>query len=353
MKFRQILTLASFVVPALMVGASHAAEPGLYVGAGVGQTNVDQDASDFGYTGSPDFRIDDDDIGWKAFLGYNFVPWLGVEGGYVDFGSVSQSLNANAVDADITGWNTYLVGSLPVGSVDIFAKVGGINLRTELDSNNFGSSSDNDLKLAYGVGLAYNIGHWGLRVEAEGIDDNDIDDFYFVSAGVTYRFGDDEPAPAPVVAAAPAACADSDGDGVCDTEDQCPNTPRGEHVGAMGCNCDYTLALEFAFDSAELTAGDKAKLDDIVGVLTNPKVNYIGGSIDGYTDSVGTETYNLGLSKRRAASVANYLESKGVNLGGRFSINGYGESNPVASNETSEGRAQNRRVVVSRTDCKK
>jgi hypothetical protein len=318
MKLRQILTVASFVLPALVVGASHAAEPGLYIGASGGQTTVDQDASDFDYQGPTDFKVDDDDMGWKAYLGYNFVPWLGVEGGYVDFGSVSQSFNGNDVDVDLTGWDTFLVGSLPLGSFDMFAKVGAINLRTEMDSNNFGSSSQNDMKLAYGVGVAYNIGHWGLRVEAEGFDNNDVDDFYFLSAGVTYRFGGEEPAPAPVAAPAPAACADTDRDGVCDTEDQCPNTPAGERVGSMGCNCDYTLALEFAFDSAELTANDRAKLDEIVGVLTNPKVNYIGGSIDGYTDSVGSDAYNLGLSKRRATSVANYLTSKGVNLGSRF-----------------------------------
>ena len=78
----------------------------------------------------------------------------------------------------------------------------------------------------------------------------------------------------------------------------------------------------------------------------------IGGTISGYTDSVGTDAYIMGLSKRRADAVANYLQSQGVQLAGRFTVNGYGESNPVASNDTAEGRAQNRRVVVSRTDCK-
>lgn len=352
MKLRQTLALASFLAPALLIGAAQAAEPGLYVGGSVGQTNVDTDASDFDYQGSPDFKIDDDDIGWKAYLGYNFFPWLGVEGGYVDFGSVSQEANGVKADVDLSGWDTFLVGSVPIGAVDIFAKVGGINLRTELDTNGFGDSSNNDIKLAYGVGVAYNIGHWAMRLEAEGFDNNDVDDFYFISAGVTYRFGDD--APAPVVAApAPAACADADNDGVCDTQDQCPSTPSGTHVGSMGCSCDYSLPLEFAFDSAELTSNDMAQLDEIVGVLTNPKVSYIGGTIDGYTDIIGNDTYNLGLSKRRAASVASYLESKGVDLSGRFSVNGYGESNPVASNDTEEGRAQNRRVVISRTDCKK
>ncbi len=77
------------------------------------------------------------------------------------------------------------------------------------------SGSESDTQLAYGVGAAYNFGagHWGLRVEAEGFDDNEVDDFYFLSAGITYRFFSDKVAPAPVaaapIAAAPAKCSDS------------------------------------------------------------------------------------------------------------------------------------------------
>ena len=120
----------------------------------------------------------------------------------------------------------------------------------------------------------------------------------------------------------------------------------------MGCNCHYSLNLEFAFDSAELSINDMVQLDALVPILKNPKISFIGGKIDGYTDSTGSDSYNMGLSKRRADSVYKYLESKGVNLGSRFTTQGYGEADPVASNDTEEGRAQNRRVVLRRTDCK-
>ena len=93
------------------------------------------------------------------------------------------------------------------------------------------------------------------------------------------------------------------------------------------------------------------ELDALVPVLTNPKVSFIGGKIDGYTDEIGTEAYNLDLSKRRAQAVFNYLESKGVDMAGRFTTHGYGQSDPIASNDTEEGRAKNRRVVLHRTDC--
>ena len=122
-------------------------------------------------------------------------------------------------------------------------------------------------------------------------------------------------------------------------------------MGPGGCDCDYNLALEFAFNSATLSAGDKAKIDAIIPVLKNPKVAFIAGEVDGYTDSTGDDKYNLDLSKRRAQSVADYVKSQGVDLGNRFVLNGYGEAHPVASNDTAEGRALNRRVVLRRTDC--
>lgn len=355
MSFSKTLLLAGLLVPALVAGTAHAAEPGFYIGASGGQTQVDQNANEFGYNGPFNIKLDDDDTGWKAYVGYNFFPWLGVEGGYVDFGNVSKTVFTDQVDVDLSGWETFVVGTLPVGPVDLFIKAGAIDLRSELSVSNQGSDNSNDTQFAYGAGVAYNYGNWALRLEAEGYDDNEIYDFYFLSGGITYRFDFDKPAPvaAAPVAAAPAACADSDGDGVCDTDDLCPGTPPGTRVESMGCNCDYSLNLEFAFDSAVLTPGDMAQLDEIIPVLTNPKTGFIRGVIEGHTDSIGSVDYNLGLSQRRAQSVADYLQSKGVELAGRFAIEGFGKANPIASNDTEAGRAQNRRVVVRRTDCDK
>jgi OmpA-OmpF porin, OOP family len=72
--------------------------------------------------------------------------------------------------------------------------------------------------------------------------------------------------------------------------------------------------------------------------------------VAGHTDSIGTEEYNQGLSERRAESVRAYLESKGISAT-RLTARGYGELQPIASNDTEEGRAQNRRsemIVLSR-----
>ena len=142
--------------------------------------------------------------------------------------------------------------------------------------------------------------------------------------------------------------ADAVGVGVVDGSDQCPDTPKGERVGSQGCSCDVTRQLQFKTNSAELTDADKAALDEVAANLT--KLKFISGTVVGHTDSTGSDAYNQGLSERRAAAAAAYLETKGIGAG-RLKVSGAGESQPIADNKTAEGRAQNRRVVLKRTDC--
>jgi OmpA-OmpF porin, OOP family len=172
---------------------------------------------------------------------------------------------------------------------------------------------------------------------------------------VAYRFGDTEEAvpvaaaaPVAVAAAEPAKCGDEDGDGVCDADDKCPGTPAGDRVGPFGCSCDVTIRTHFAFDSAELTAEDKAQLDAAAVRLKD--LQFVEGTATGHTDNVGTAEYNQKLSERRAQAVVDYLASKGV-YQGRIKAIGMGLTKPIADNATEEGRAQNRRVTIRRTDC--
>ena len=155
---------------------------------------------------------------------------------------------------------------------------------------------------------------------------------------------------APAVVAKPLAPLDSDGDGVIDPNDMCPDTPRGTRVGPQGCPCDLTLKLNFAFDSSALTDSDKAQLDAAVAELK--RLNWTSGVIEGHTDSIGSDAYNQKLSERRAATVREYLIAQGI-AESRMAPTGFGESQPVADNKTAEGRAENRRVVLRRTDCDK
>lgn len=148
--------------------------------------------------------------------------------------------------------------------------------------------------------------------------------------------------------------ADSDGDGVVDGVDQCPNTLPGLKVNAVGCvdtgqeQSVVLLGVTFDFNSDRLTANARDLLVRTADALKGQPDLEV--ELAGHTDSVGSEEYNRELSQRRAESVRNYLIDLGVSPD-QMIATGYGESEPIRSNDTEEGRERNRRVefnVLSR-----
>ncbi|WP_088698689.1 OmpA family protein [Halomonas campaniensis] len=138
---------------------------------------------------------------------------------------------------------------------------------------------------------------------------------------------------------------DNDNDGVANYLDQCPYTPSGLPVNIIGCATENLVLqdVNFRFDSAELTRPAKAVLDEIAKQLVkNTSARVL---LEGHTDSIGTDQYNLELSQRRIDSVKSYLVSKGFPSQNMRAV-GYGESDPIATNATPEGRALNRRVEL-------
>ncbi|WP_316798844.1 OmpA family protein [Pedobacter frigidisoli] len=150
---------------------------------------------------------------------------------------------------------------------------------------------------------------------------------------------------------------DSDGDGVADQFDKCPGTPAGTAVDGSGCplpKMDTTAAatsnvtgfekIAFDFNSSVLKTESYPTLDKLSSTLREN-----GGkvTVNGYASSEGTAAYNLKLSKDRANSVKTYLVNSGVNAS-QVATKGLGEANPIASNDTEEGRIQNRRVETAR-----
>jgi len=101
--------------------------------------------------------------------------------------------------------------------------------------------------------------------------------------------------------------------------------------------------ITFGYDSATVQPQFQPTLNQVAQVLSEYNQTYI--DVYGHTDSTGTDAYNMTLSERRAASVADYLAGRGVQSA-RLGTRGFGESQPVASNESEDGRAANRRVEI-------
>jgi OOP family OmpA-OmpF porin len=184
----------------------------------------------------------------------------------------------------------------------------------------------------------------GVTVDASGCPmDSDGD-------GV-YDYQDQCPdTPAGVTVDAGGCPLDSDGDGVYDYQDQCPDTPRNLKVDSKGCPImreeQVSIKLDIAFEvnKAEIRPRYRPELQKVADFLkTYPTTTVV---IEGHTDSTGEAAYNLDLSQRRADSVRDYLiDNYGISPD-RLTAKGYGEERPVASNDTAEGRTQNRRVIA-------
>lgn len=261
-------------------------------------TNLDIDLTQFSLGGRvhpAKFRL----AGWRPFggLGYSYTD-IDVDG--------AESKNEDAV---------YVEGGLQRMIAPQFMLEGGVRARTELED-------------------AY------------------VDGQYF--AGVHYLFGKEYPqAPKPkavVKAVQPVVAApkDTDGDGVIDELDKCPDTPLGALVDSDGCpkeltkDIKKTLYVEFEFDRTDVRRAFYPEIAELANLMRQyPTSNIL---LEGHTDSKGTATYNQRLSKSRADAVMKVLINEFGIAAARITTTGMGESQPIATNSTPEGRAQNRRV---------
>ena len=136
-------------------------------------------------------------------------------------------------------------------------------------------------------------------------------------------------------------CPDQDGDGVCDNDDLCPNTPRGAPVDERGC---WIAAYSqfFDFDKAVVKNAFLPRIKHAAEIMVkNPDLPLV--VIAGHTDNIGRPEYNLELGRRRAKAVFDLMAQYGVPAS-RMSVESYGDTRPVATNDSEEGRARNRRV---------
>ena len=177
----------------------------------------------------------------------------------------------------------------------------------------------------------------GVKVDANGCPvDSDKD-------GVVDYLDKCPNTPAGVKVDANGCPIDSDKDGVADYLDKCPNTPKGFKVDKNGCAITYNFQINFDNNSAKIKPQYMEKIQKFAEFLkAHPEVK---AEIQGYTDNRGKYDYNMVLSEKRAKAVYDTLIKLGVEKD-RLTFVGYGPNNPVASNDTAEGRAKNRRVVA-------
>lgn len=217
---------------------------------------------------------------------------------------------------------------------------------------------------------------YGHREERKNAERDDVDaplnfGTAVVNVGLVLPLAKKMPPPPPPPAAAvvaPVTPPDSDGDGVPDDTDQCPGTAAGVAVDAKGCPVPpcktpepgelISLAgcgtgqkiilrgVNFATASADVEINAQAILENVASEMkAYPQISVM---VTGHTDAQGSDRYNQDLSERRAAAVREFLVQAGIDPS-RVSSSGYGESQPIADNDTEEGRELNRRVELTVT----
>jgi OOP family OmpA-OmpF porin len=185
---------------------------------------------------------------------------------------------------------------------------------------------ERDTNIKWGAGLQYDFTQrFSLRAEVERYAINDVlgnnGAINLVSLGAVYRFGSSRPA----------------------RSAEEPVTRR-EQMREEYCT---TLDIKFAIDSADIQREGIEQLVTVGNFLK--KYNDASAMIEGHTDDVGSDEYNMDLSQRRAENAMNYLVQEQGVPGQRISAKGFGETRPVASNETEQGKRENRRVTASVT----
>ncbi|WP_339669776.1 OmpA family protein [Dasania marina] len=319
-------------------------------------------------------QLEEDSVGGSLGLEYQYGRW-GTE--LQVWGNDGETESAGN-DVDIYGAyiNQYLYFNQGSKIQPYFSM--GIG-HADFESDVF---DDQETQANIGVGVNYAINkQFSLWADVRGIhvfDDSTNDTA--LGMGVSYRFGASKATPAMIVAPKPVdsdsdgvvdsvdacpntpaatpvdakGCAlDTDRDGVANNIDQCPNTLKGDKVDKVGCKVKATrveeIRLKVSFNSG--TAQFLPVYDAEVIKLAQfmEKFSDLNVIIEGHTDSSGSEAFNQTLSTKRAQSIKDALVSRYGIAEKRVTVKGYGESMPIASNDTAEGRKENRRVIAALT----
>ncbi|CDU03437.1 outer membrane protein OmpA [Vibrio coralliirubri] len=304
-----------------------------YVGAKVGMGWLDSACVD-------GTKCDDDAIGAGIYSGYNFSDKFGIELSSDFLGDYKTSFTKNGTTSQFSD-PIIAISLTPMYRLavqqefDVFVKAGPAYIS---------HGGEDDVVLSAGIGLEKQLSSdWAVRVEYQYFDD--FDDNYvqdlnsnLLSVGVSYNFGTGNTTASAAAATASAAVTQAPSEPI--TEPAVVAEEKTTVVVTKAQTESYSQEM-FATNSTELSTDGKIALMPLVEVLKAHPQSTV--QVVGHTDSTGAAEYNMMISKKRAAAVAAYIEEQGIEAD-RISASGEGEENPIASNDTEEGRAQNRRV---------
>lgn len=306
----------------------------VYAGTGIGASRMTPDASEV-----PSFTVNDRvEAGGQITLGVDLSRQLSLEAHSADLGSAGFSPGGR-INYHIHGASALVYAgknrhNFKRRGLSGYGRLG-VGVLENSPVGNVPFVKDNAVHVLFGAGVEYMTGI-GLGVRAEGIAYEE--DAQYAQVGVIYRTGRrqsskpveivaaPEPTPVPVAAAIPEPA----------PEPVVEYNPCDAFSGVLD-------GVNFHTDSDRLTDTAMQTLDNVAGTLSQCDTAPV--SISAHTDSDGSESYNQDLSRRRAASVVEYLIGQGVHSD-RMSASAYGETQPIASNATSEGKRQNRRVEL-------
>ena len=304
----------------------------IYAGAGLGISRMTPDASEV-----PAFTVNDRvERGGQATIGVDLSRQLAVELHSADLGSAGFDPGGR-INYHISGASALVYAgknrhNFKRQGLSGYGRVG-LGFLENTPVGNVPFVRDNDTHVLFGAGVEY-MTRLGLGLRAEGIAFEE--DAQYAQLGVIYRTGRRPEAevvevaeePAPVIVPEPVAAIPE---------------PQPEPYNACDHLNGVLEGVNFHTDSARLTTTATQILDELAFTLQDCSTTPV--TISAHTDSVGAESYNQGLSERRASSVVNYLTNRGID-GGRLTSSAYGETAPIDTNDTPEGRQRNRRVEL-------
>lgn len=333
-----------------------------YVGIGVGASDLDPDTS--GVSGVT--VTDSSQTGTQITIGADINKLLSVELHGADLGSAELS-NGGEISYKEYGLSGLFYigdkrGNYNRNGFTLFGRAG---IGTLSNDSTAGVNFDKQegVHVILGAGAEYAMRN-GLAARFEGMAfDTDAS---YLQLGLLYRFGSASSLGMPSIKwpfgglgaitgafgrkdggfkMAKPLPGDLDGDGVGDADDECEKSPAGQPIDDAGCPIfDGVIeGLNFFSGSAELTDGAKEILDEMAeALLAYPDLRI---RVAAHTDSLGDDQENMLLSRRRALSVSKHLVAAGVSKF-RLEAVSYGETQPIATNKTREGRSSNRRVEL-------